>query len=163
MTKDRSTTKQQFVSLLRHFTRQIQAMDDEDVQRILDGELELEIRTTDRRARSSGKRQRCSDEEMIRLRDSLGRVRSRECALELIDRTLQSKTDLARFAKAIDVPVPKEASTNDVRDRLVEATVGYRIRSAAIRGDKRVLPTHQATEEATGNRCVRNDIDSLRN
>jgi hypothetical protein len=138
MTKDRSTTKQQFVSLLRHFTRQIQAMDDEDVQRILDGELELEIRTTDRRARSSGKRQRCSDEEMIRLRDSLGRVRSRECALELIDRTLQSKTDLARFAKAIDVPVPKEASTNDVRDRLVEATVGYRIRSAAIRGDKRV-------------------------
>jgi hypothetical protein len=136
MTK--ASTKQQIVSLLRHFAKEIQAMDDEEVQRILDGELKMEIRAPQRAKTKPRQARGCSDAELHELQDSLGRTSTRERALELINAKLQSKADLTRFARVIDIPVSKEASSGVLRDRLVEATVGYRIRSAAVRGNATV-------------------------
>ena len=136
MTK--ASTKQQVVSLLRHFASQIQAMDDEEVQRVLDGELKIEIRTPQPTKKRTRKTRPCSDAELQELHDSLGRTSTRERALELINAKLQSKAELTRFARVIDIPVPKEASSATLKDRLVEATVGYRIRSAAVRGNATV-------------------------
>lgn len=133
-----ASTKQQIVSLLRHFATQIQAMDDDEVQRILDGELKMEIRTPQPAKRSPRKARRCSDAELHELHDLLGRTSTRERALELINAKLQSKADLTRFARVVDIPVPREASSGALKDRLVEATVGYRIRSAAVRGNATV-------------------------
>ena len=132
MTK--ASTKQQIVSLLRQFATQIQAMDDDEIQRILDGDLKMEIRAPQSTGKRVRKATRCSDADLHELQNSLGRTRTRERAMELINAKLQSKADLTRFARVIDIPVPKEASSGILRDRLVEATVGYRIRSAAVRG-----------------------------
>ena len=37
------------------------------------------------------------------------------------------------FAGSLDIPIPNRASSAEVMNRLVEGTVGYRLRSAAIR------------------------------
>jgi hypothetical protein len=146
MTTKRTSVKQQVVALLHHFAKQIQAMNDDDVERILDGDLKIEIRPADKQTKRREKPNRCSNEEMSQLNYALGKANTRERAVELIDGMLQSKTDLTRFARVIDIPVPKEASSRDLKARLVEATVGYRIRSAAIRGDA-CVPVDSPTNE----------------
>lgn len=129
------STKQQVVSLLREFASQIQAMEDSEVERVLLGECRLEIRPIQKKPNGRGSRTRCSDEAFGRLQKALQDSNTREHARELIDGSLHTRAELARFARLLDIPVPKSTSSEQLRDRLVEGTVGYRIRSAAIRGN----------------------------
>ena len=132
------STKQQFVSLLRDFARRIQAMDDARMERILAGELRIEVRAPEKeRAKAREGKARCSDVEIEWLRRELQEAGSCEPARALIDRYLHSKADLVHFARVLDISAPQKSSSDDIEARLVESTVGYRLRSAAIRGDPR--------------------------
>lgn len=135
------STKQQFVSLLRDFARQIQAMDDAQIERILAGELRIEVRAPEKeRAKAREGKARCSDPEIESLRRELQEAGSREQARALIDRYLHSKADLVHFARVLDISAPQKSSSDDIKTRLVESTVGYRLRSAAIRGNVSAPP-----------------------
>ena len=127
--------KQQVISLLRDLASQIQAMDDSEFERVLSGKSRLEIRPPKKKSEEQQPRIRCSDEDLERLREALRSTNTRERARELIERFLHTKAELTRFARVLDIPVPKSTSSEQLKDRLVEGTVGYRIRSAAIRGN----------------------------
>lgn len=131
--RPQSSPKQQVVSLLRDLARQIQAMEDSEIENVLAGQYRLEIRPPVTKRQQT--RIRRSDEEITRLQDALRTTNSRQQARQLIDELLHTKAELQRFAKALDIPAPKGASSEQIKDRLVEGTVGYRLRSAAIRGD----------------------------
>ena len=129
-----ASPKQQVVSVLRDLANQIQAMDDSDFESVLAGESRLEIRPPLKKQEQQRARMRCSEEEFERLEEALRSTQTRERARELIDRFLHTKADLTRFARVLDIPVPRSTSSEHLKDRLVEGTVGYRLRSAAIRG-----------------------------
>lgn len=129
---DSQSTKGQFVSFLRQLMRQIEGMDDAEVERILSGQFSIELRVP--KARRSAKAA-CSNELVEKLKSTLDRVGTREEARKLIDNSLHTKTDLMRLARVLDIPAPNRVTSEDLRDRLVEATVGYRIRSAVVRGE----------------------------
>ena len=118
--------------MLKAFVRRIEELDEADFDRVIAGDWKIEVGGGGPEPKRSGG-DVCSSEEIERLRDELGGVSSRERARELIDGTLRSKADLAAFAKALDVPAPKGASVERLRESLVEATVGFRLRSVAIR------------------------------
>lgn len=128
------SAKQQVVALLRDFARQIQAMDDSEVENVLAGKWRLEIRPPIKNPEERRTRKRCSEEDFVWLREAMQNTDTREHARELIDRFLHTKADLTRLATVLDIPVPKNISSEHLKDRLVEGTVGYRLRSAAIRG-----------------------------
>lgn len=125
--------KRDVVALLRSFARQLQAMDDADVARLIAGDR-FEIRLLERSRRRSQSSPSCSEDELDRLRRNLLKAKSREVARELIDRSLHSKADLFALARELDVSVPKSATSENLRERLVEGTVGFRVRAAAVRG-----------------------------
>ena len=131
----RLSTKQQVVSLLRDWAKQIQAMDDSEIEGVLAGQSRLEIRPPVDKSSRSRTRSRCTDEDFTKLQDTLRNTDTRERARELIDELLHTKAELIRFARALDIPVPTSISSEKIKDRLVEGTVGYRLRSAAIRGN----------------------------
>ena len=133
--RKQSSAKQQVVSLLRDLASQIQAMDDAVIESVLAGRYRLEIRPPEKKSRRQQPRLHCSDEDITRLQRELRTTDTREQARQLIDDILHTKAELIRFARALDIPVPKSASVEQVKDRLVESTVGYRLRSAAIRGN----------------------------
>ncbi len=129
--------KREITSLLRRFASQLQAMDDEDFSRILSGE-KFEIRLREKREPKRAK----SDTQtksiaFDQLRQELVKAKSRKEARELIEENIQDQVSLLAFAQHIEVPIPKSASSEKIKDRLVEATVGYQFRSAAIRGTPR--------------------------
>ena len=127
------SVKQQVVSLLRDLASQIQKMDDSEIESVLAGESRLEIRPPQKKSKRQRTRNRYLDEESEKLQDALQNTDTREHARELIDSFLHTKEELTRFARVLDIPVPKSISSEQIKDRLVEGTVGYRLRSAAIR------------------------------
>lgn len=133
--RKQSSPKQQVVSLLRDLARQIQAMDDSEIESVLAGQYRLEIRPPAMKQKKQQTQVRGSDDEVTRLQDALRTTDTREQARQLIGELLHTKAELMRFARALDIPVPKSASAEHLKDRLVEGTVGYRLRSAAIRGN----------------------------
>ena len=129
---DSQPTKGQFASFLRQLMRQVEGMDDAEFKRFFAGQFNIELRAP--RARRVPKAA-CTDELVEKLKSTLDRAGTREEARKLIDRSLHTKSDLMRLAQVLDIPAPKRATSEELRDRLVEATVGYRIRSAVVRGD----------------------------
>ena len=60
---------------------------------------------------------------------------------------ITSKDDMARLARQLDIQVQKSDSADQLKARIIESTIGFRIRSAAIQGvpsgatDKREEPS----------------------
>lgn len=127
-----NSAKQQFVSLLQAILRDVKALDDVSFDSFLAGDLKITVVPS-----SVGKSNRspptCSEEQVARLRESLEKAGTREQARDLISNGLRTKRDKVYFARCLDIPLPNRASSAEMMNRLVEATVGYRLRSAAIR------------------------------
>ena len=80
-----------------------------------------------------------STETYAELERRLSQAASREEAVRLIHAALPRASDKRRFAKHLDLPIPSVGGSGmaTVLDVLVEGTVGYKLRSAAIRGGKK--------------------------
>lgn len=59
---------------------------------------------------------------------------SRETLYEHLEREYPEKLAIANLARSISVPVTKADTYESLSDKIVDATVGYRLRSKAIRG-----------------------------
>jgi hypothetical protein len=59
---------------------------------------------------------------------------SREEGLAYLDDLGLNREKLRLLASAFDLPVPRSDTVDKIKGRLVEATIGYRISSEAIRG-----------------------------
>ena len=125
----------QFVALLHDLARQMQAMDDAEFEKILSGDLKIEVRVAGGSQEQKRRKKRTpSPEDTARLCNALRRTNTREQARELIDNALHTRDQLLELARALDIPVPKTVNMEHLKTRLVEATVGFRIRSAAVQG-----------------------------
>lgn len=61
----------------------------------------------------------------------------------LLDR-YSTKAEIVAVARALHVPTPKSDDFDAVADRIVDATIGYKLRSMAVRGP---LPTREKKPE----------------
>lgn len=59
---------------------------------------------------------------------------SREALQEHLEKEFPEKLAIANLARSISVPVTKADNYETLSDKIVDATVGYRLRSKAIRG-----------------------------
>ncbi|MEU3269087.1 hypothetical protein [Streptomyces bacillaris] len=84
-----------------------------------------------------------SSADLDRLREDLINASSREAGEKYIENQKLSRVDLQALARALDIPVRKGANMKAIKEGIVEATIGYRLRSGAIRG-------HAPAEGETG-------------
>jgi len=127
------STKRQVVTLFRNFARQIEAMDEVTLNRVLEGGFRIDTDLPRKSRRAKGQ-SACSEEQLRELKATLSKIDSHEEAKLAISDSLGSRAQLVSFARALDVPTPRNSTSEEIKDRLVEATVGFRVRSAAIRG-----------------------------
>lgn len=129
--------KKQFVVLLNDLARQLEKLDNTEFEKVLSGELGVEVRVAgEPHEKKPKQRKQVSSGELERLHSALRKVDTREQARRLIDDALQTKDELSQLARILDIPVPRNASIEHLKARLVEATVGFRIRSAAVQGKR---------------------------
>lgn len=73
--------------------------------------------------------------DLEKLRLQLASVESREAGEEYLKNEKLSRADLQALARVLDIPVRKGDNMDAIRESVVEATIGYRLRSDAIRGN----------------------------
>lgn len=128
--------KKEISSLFRRIASQLQTMEDAEFERLIAGE-KFEIRLLGKRSRKPTVSPTRAIHDLDQLRQKLTKAESRDKAREILDNNIHDKAGLQELATLIEIPIPNSASTENIKDRIVEATVGYVIRSEAIRGTQR--------------------------
>lgn len=128
------SNKDAFVAILRDIARQVAALDDAEFEDVTKGTAKIQISVQGRRSGATTKQTKAEKNEFSELIAKLKVTMSREEGERLIDEAASSKDELTRLARCIDVPVRKGDQVNLIKSRVIEATIGFRLSSAAIQG-----------------------------
>jgi len=131
----KKSQKDILAGLLRDLTKQVQAIDDQEFGNILAGTARIELRVISKR-KDKGRLKKVSltESKMLEIRNALEKLETREEGAKLLKEKCKIKEDLIRLSKYIDLPVQKSDKVEQLSERIIEATIGYRARSAAIQG-----------------------------
>ena len=121
------------VQLLRDCAKHIQALSREEFEDLLNGTAKIELNTV-RRSAGKGRRGKEKMPELVlsEHRNTLENMKTREEGEILLNQICKSRDDLLYLAKYLDLPVQKSDDPDRLKDKIIEATIGYRVRSAAI-------------------------------
>jgi hypothetical protein len=105
-----------------------------EVQDLLEGLRDLRIGARQTTIRSTKHRPSIQTIDVASLRQRLDGCETRSEGNEVLQLAGVHKADLVELARLLDVPVTKSDNIERLREKVVEATVGYRLASKAIRG-----------------------------
>lgn len=119
-------------SAFRRLAAAIERMSDEELARLNEPGTEIEIKVLRRRPKEEPPAEAKLDlsEIVAKLTSSA----SRSDASKFLDDSFGSKKALDQIARHLDVVVLKQDKAETLRDKIIEATVGARLRSEAIQG-----------------------------
>ncbi|MCB9756271.1 MAG: hypothetical protein H6713_40645 [Myxococcales bacterium] len=140
----KQTMARVFATVLRDIATEIERLSDEDVVDLAEGFLNIhfDIDRT-KKGKVAGRHKKppgAQDGDQTRFFEDLER-QLRECntrddGIAILNINLANKRELTRFARHLDVGVQKSDTVEILQGKVISTTIGYRIRSAAIRGEK---------------------------
>lgn len=104
----------------------------DDMLRLADPDYIIEIKLIRRRSKEEGAESQLVDLEKVL--DELSLLATRDEAQTYLNVRYPSKKVMELIARKLDIPIVKKDKVDELRDKIVEATVGSRIRSQAIQG-----------------------------
>jgi hypothetical protein len=107
-------------------------LSEEELSRIADPQYAVEIKLVRRRTKDD--RIAPADADIDLVIKEITALASREDAQAYLNNRFPSKKVLEVIARRLDIPIIKQDKVEELRDKIVEATVGSRIRSQAIQG-----------------------------
>jgi hypothetical protein len=105
----------------------------DEIERLAEKNYDLEIKVVRRRMKDDPE-ERVPDENFKVLLDKLTNTNSRQEASDFLLVTFETKKPLEQLARFLDLPVLKQDKVENLREKIIEATVGARLRSEAIKG-----------------------------
>ena len=129
------STRDAFVAMLRACADYLSALPADEVDAVLNGELELRLAVVGKKRKRQS--QRVAALDVAQLSEIASRLRSldnRAAGERLLREVAPSKSALDMLARHLDVAVRREDRLDDMVRRIIEATIGFRLSSAAVRG-----------------------------
>lgn len=117
---------------LRRLFVAFEKMSTEDIAKLSDPAFDVEIKFTRRRSKESTEELFTLD--LNKLVEDLTGFSSRNEASEFLSKTASTKKVLEKIARHLDIPIFKQDNADILREKIIEATAGARIRSEAIKG-----------------------------
>jgi replicative DNA helicase len=117
---------------LRRLASALEQMSNEELARLNDPGTEIEIKVTRRRSKDE-----ITTKASFDIADTVTKLTgaaSRSDASKFLDENFGTKKALEQVARHLDVVVSKQDKAETLRDKIIEATVGARLRSEAIQG-----------------------------
>jgi hypothetical protein len=124
-------------SVLRSVTESVRTWNDDDLAAFLAGERDLTISAPTRTARKRGRAVDDVRSQVEDVRAAFDAMNTREEGIEYLEHMALSRDSLRAVVAALDLPVNRSDNMERLRNRVVEGLIGYRLRSKAIRGDRR--------------------------
>ncbi|WP_047450799.1 hypothetical protein [Alistipes sp. ZOR0009] len=110
----------------------LQKLSKEEIAELENGKKEIMFELKDK-SKTSGLKILSFDEFVIQsIIDELNKMNSREDGLKLIVDKCSSRLDFEALAKKLDIPFTKKDTIEKLKDKIVEGTIGFRLRSQAI-------------------------------
>ena len=125
--------------ILEAFAKQASMLSESDIEKLEKGTHELTVSLVKKKAAQP----EGSDFPGIQKEELLSRLNSctsREEGHALISEALKNKKELEQFARHLDVLVLKQDKVDQIKDKIIEATVGAILRSNAIQGKNITRP-----------------------
>ncbi|QFZ87004.1 hypothetical protein GFK26_31640 [Variovorax paradoxus] len=119
-------------SALRRLAGALERMSEDEISRLIDPNCDIEIKVIRRRSKEE-----ISPETLVDLNSLVAKLTmfpSRAEASQFMETAFETKKTLDQIARHLDVPVLKQDKVETLRDKIIEATVGARLRSEAIKG-----------------------------
>lgn len=122
-------------AVLQSAATAVRSWTDEELEAFLAGDREMIIRVSSSpkaRSRVSDPMRHAAED----VRSALGAMDSREAGMSYLEEMGFSREDLRSLVAALDLPANRSDNMDRLRRRVVEALIGYRLRSQAIRGSE---------------------------
>ena len=126
--------KNVIATLFHDIARQIQELDEEDIADVIAGKVNLQIHVHDVKQSSKEKKEKISIDTFQQIASTLKNLTTREEGFNLLNEKVSTKNDLTEIAKFLDLSVKKYETIDQIRSKIIESTIGFRLRSAAIQG-----------------------------
>jgi hypothetical protein len=129
-----STDSHGIAEVLRQLLRRVSALSDSDIEQIISGTATIELRIKRRKTggdKAKVRRADVSPEDVVR---RLRATRSRDAGLSYLEDTRSTKLELEQIARTVDIPVQRSDTSERLREKIIEATIGFRLRSEAVHG-----------------------------
>lgn len=127
-------------TLFRQCAKAVETLSEEDKAALISGEASLRV-SVESKTRPRRSPQPTDDTDIIALRTRLDSCQSRDDAERIIEEMSFSKAALRQITKAFELPYTKDDSVSRLVERIVESTVGFRLRSQAIQGKGEPIST----------------------
>jgi hypothetical protein len=127
-----SSARHDFVTALQRVTQAIERLTAEELAKLVDESYEIEIRLIRKRHKEEVEVPSNADLELVL--SKLAAFCSRDEALNYLANTFETRKPLEQVARWLDIAVVKQDRIEILREKIVEATTGARIRSQAIKG-----------------------------
>ena len=125
------------IAMLRSVNKFLASLDQSDVDDILSGKLEFSLRSV-KSSQSLKSGHTGSDEIGSFLQDimeQLSTVEDTKSGIEILQSAKLTRAELETIARLIDVPILKQDAVLRLEEKILEALVGSRLNSKAIRGN----------------------------
>lgn len=121
------------ITVFRRLSNALDSLSADELKRLSDPQYSVEIRAIRRRLKdeTTSISTNTNVEDAINEITALG---SRQDAQALLDSRYSTRKSLEPIARRLDIPIAKQDKVEVLRDKIIEATVGARIRSQAIQG-----------------------------
>jgi len=119
-----------FNKIFSALSKELQKLSEEDYKNIASGKAKLEINIINKGGRKKDEPKEESD--LNHILQQLNSFKSREEGAQYLDSNCKTKKELTSLAKLIDIPVQKSDKVQLLKEKIIESTIGFRIRSAAI-------------------------------
>lgn len=129
-------TNRMLATLLRRLADSIESGSDAELQALL-GKRVPERRDLKATKKSPPGSTNLAMAELKQIVSRLEALESREAGGKFLDGLQLTKANLEQLARWMDLSVQREDTLDRLRDKVIEASIGYRLRSQAVQGLRR--------------------------
>jgi len=121
---------------LRELAKCIGNLTKEQYDSVIQGDFEIEIRISglDSKSKLSEPKRLIKTEDILEVESLLRKIDSREIGTATLKEKCTNKESLILVAKHLDLPVQKREKNDTIIEKIIENTIGFRLRSQSIQG-----------------------------
>jgi len=123
------------IKLLENFTEQVDKLSESDLLKIKAETHEITIQIKKKKS-TLGNKELLTDERKRSILKELQNHGTREDGLVFLSSNDLNKKELEQLAKSLDILILRQDKVEQIKDKIIEATIGAVLRSNAIQGKK---------------------------
>lgn len=130
-----NSQKLKFSGALRRLVDAVERLSEDDISKLGDESYSIEIRLTRKRNKEDATSP-IQETDLANIIEKLTGLANREEAQHFLNANFPTRKSVELIARQLDIPISKQDKVETLRDKVIEATVGARVRSQAIQGGK---------------------------